>query len=127
MFLLDRKNIIKIHVFALDKDICPVRAVKTWMEKDQLNQGPLFLSFLKGQKFGPRLSGHTVSQIIKNHFGETYSGHSARRSLVTASAEKGTAMHIIKKHSRHKSADMVLRYIEESQGFEDSAVFVLGV
>jgi hypothetical protein len=73
------------------------------------------------------LSGHAVSEIIKLHFGKEYSGHSARRGLVTASAEKGTPIHVIKKHSRHKSTDMVLRYIDDSRGFDDSSVLALGV
>lgn len=111
---------------AKDKDICPVKAIKEWLEKSQVKQGAVFLSLLKGGKLSKRLSGHGVSEIIKQYFGEEFSGHSARRGLVTASAEKGTSMHIIKKHSRHKSADMVMRYIDDARGFEDSAVSILG-
>ncbi len=117
-----------IHIAnARDKEICPVRALKAWIEKAQITEGAIFLSLLRGGKVSGRLSGHGVSEIIKQHFGEEYSGHSARRGLVTASAEKGTPMHIIKKHSRHKSADMVMRYINDATGFENSAVAVLGV
>jgi len=113
--------------YAKDQDICPVRALIEWIEKLEIKEGAIFRSLLKGGKISGRLSGHGVSEIIKRHFGEKYSGHSARRGLVTASAEKGTPMHIIKKHSRHKSANMVLRYIDDSKGFEDSSVKVLGV
>jgi integrase len=112
---------------AKDQDLCPVKALLKWLEKAQIKEGAIFRSFLKGSKLSGRLSGHGVSEIIKRHFGEKYSGHSARRGLVTASAEKGTSMHVIKKHSRHKSANMVLRYIDDAKGFEDSAVNVLGV
>lgn len=112
---------------AKDKDICPVKALKNWIEKAEIKEAAIFISLLKGGKLAKRLSGHAVSEIIKQHFGNDYSGHSARRGLVTASAEKGTSLHIIKKHSRHKSADMVLRYIEDARGFEDSSVAVLGV
>jgi len=122
----DKKQNIYIS-FAKDKDICPVSSLKEWVEKAEIKNGAVFRSLLKGNKVSNRLSGHAVSEIIKLHFGNEYSGHSARRGLVTASAKKGTPMHIIKKHSRHKSADMVLRYIDESHGFEDSSVSVLGV
>lgn len=122
----DTKQVVYIS-FAKDKDICPVKALKEWIEKAEIKEGAVFRSLLKGGKTAGRLSGHAVSEIIKIHFGHEYSGHSARRGLVTASAEKGTPMHVIKKHSRHKSADMVLRYIDESRGFEDSSVAVLGV
>lgn len=122
----DKKQNIYIS-FAKDKDICPVSSLKEWIEKAEIKEGAVFRSLLKGNKVSNRLSGHAVSEIIKSHFGNEYSGHSARRGLVTASAEKGTPIHVIKKHSRHKSADMVLRYIEDSRGFEDSSVLVLGV
>lgn len=122
----DKKQNIYIS-FAKDKDICPVKSLKEWIEKAEIKEGAVFRSLLKGNKVSNRLSGHAVSEIIKLHFGNEYSGHSARRGLVTASAEKGTPIHVIKKHSRHKSADMVLRYIDESRGFEDSSVIVLGV
>lgn len=122
----DIKQVVYIS-FAKDKDICPVKAIREWIEKAEIKEGAVFLSLLKGGKTAGRLSGHAVSEIIKTHFGQEYSGHSARRGLVTASAEKGTPMHIIKKHSRHKSADMVLRYIDDSRGFIDSSVAVLGV
>ena len=112
---------------AKDKDLCPVNSLKAWIEKAQIKEGSIFRSLIKGGEIGNRLSGHTVSNIIKKYFGNNYSGHSARRGLVTASAEKGTSIHTIKKHSRHKSADMVLRYVEAAKGFDDSSVITLGV
>jgi len=122
----DTKQIIYVAT-AKDKDICPVKALKGWLAKGKIKAGPIFLSLMKGDKLSGRLSGHSVNAIIKEHFGDEYSGHSARRGLATASAEKGASIHIIKKHTRHKSADMVLRYVDGAKGFEDSAVTVLGV
>lgn len=122
----DTKQVVYL-AYAKDRDLCPVKALKTWLEVAGIQDGAVFRSLQKGGKIAGRISGHGVSEIIKRHFGENYSGHSARRGLVTASAEKGSAIHVIKKHSRHKSANMVLRYIEDSRGFEDSAVTVLGV
>jgi len=113
--------------FARDEDICPVKSLQDWLSGSYIQEGAIFRAFYRGNKPASRISGHSISAIIKQYFGKKYSGHSARRGLVTASAEKGTSIHIIKKHSRHRSADMVLRYIEESQSFEDSAVKVLGV
>ena len=104
-----------------------MNSLKAWIEKAQIKEGSIFRSLIKGGEIGNRLSGHTVSNIIKKYFGNNYSGHSARRGLVTASAEKGTSIHTIKKHSRHKSADMVLRYVEAAKGFDDSSVITLGV
>lgn len=68
-----------------------------------------------------------MSEIIKRHFGDQYSGHSTRRGLLTSAAEQGVSVHLLKKLGRHKSADMTLRYVEGAKGFEESAVAVLGV
>ncbi len=122
----DKKQSIYIS-FAKDKDICPITALKEWVKESEIKDGAVFTSVLKGGRVSGRLTGHCVSRIIKIHFGNEYSGHSARRGLVTASAEKGTPIHVIKNHSRHKSADMVIRYIEASMGFENSSVSILGV
>lgn len=122
----DTKQVVYLSC-AKDQDICPVKNLKDWIEKSQIKEGAIFCSLLKGGKLSGRLSGHAVSEIIKQHFGDRYSGHSTRRGLITASAEKGTSMHVIKKHSRHKSANMVLRYIDDAKGFDDSAVKVLGI
>lgn len=113
--------------YAKDNDICPAKALKSWLEISGIKAGTIFRSLLKNRAIEGHLSGHSVSNVIKDHFGFNYSGHSARRGLITASAEKGTPIHIVKKHSRHKSADMVLRYVEEGQGFSYSSVSVLGV
>lgn len=113
--------------YAKDKDICPVTSLKAWLERAQITSGPIFRSFVKGGKVAGRLSGHGVSEIIKRHFCAEYSGHSARRGLLTESAEKGTSIHVMQKHSRHKTANMLLHYIEKAKGFDDSSVSVLGV
>lgn len=121
----DTKQIVYVAI-AKDKDICPVKALKDWLTRANIKEGAIFLSLLKGGGLAGRLSGHAVSEVIKTHFGDEYSGHSARRGLATESAERGTPIHIIKKHTRHKSADMVLRYVDNAKGFEDSAVSILG-
>jgi len=113
--------------YARDRDICPVSLLKAWLEKAQIKQGSIFRSLMKGNKIAGRLSGHSVSEIVKIHFGEEYSGHSTRRGLLTDAAEKNTPLHIMKKLSRHKSSEMVLRYAEAAKGFTDSAVSILGM
>lgn len=129
----DTKEIIYI-AHAKDKDVCPVKAIKDWLAclekngimKDSADKA-LFRSLLKGGKIAGRISGHGVSEIIKRHFGDEYSGHSARRGLATAAAEANTPIHILRKFGRWKGADMPLRYAECAKGFEDSAVAILGV
>ena len=111
-----------------DKSICPVRAFKAWINEAGISSGPLFRPIGKGGKLkAERLSGHAVATIMKERFGSEYSGHSLRRGLATSAAETGTPITKIKAHTRHKSADMVLRYIEQVEGFENTSAKSLGL
>lgn len=123
----DTAEIVYLAYACKNKDICPVENLKAWLEKAKITEGAIFRSLMKGNKVASRLSGHSVNQVLKDHFGEEYSGHSTRRGLLTDAAERNTPLHIMKKLSRHKSSEMVLRYAEAAKGFEDSSVSVLGV
>lgn len=110
-----------------DECICPVRALRDWLTHSGITSGPVFRPLNRAGIPGERrLTGHAVSIILKDRFGEEYSGHSLRRGLITAEAEKGVPVHRIQQHSRHKSADMVMRYVERVDGFENSAAATLG-
>ena len=111
-----------------DPCICPIKALQSWITASGITQGALFRSLIKGGSVSEqRLTGHAVATIMKQRFGQEYSGHSLRRGLVTAEAEKGTPLHKIQQHSRHKTADIVMRYIEKVEGFETSSAVLLGV
>jgi site-specific recombinase XerD len=110
-----------------DESVCPVKALKEWLTNSNISRGPIFRPLTKGGKVkDSRLTGHAVSEIMKKYFGADYSGHSLRRGLVTSVAEKGAALHKIQQHSRHKTANMVLRYIEYVEGFENASAVSLG-
>lgn len=112
--------------YAVDKDICPISSVNTWLQVANINQGPIFYSLLKNGKLSSRLSGHAVSEILKKYFGDAYSGHSPRRGLLTESARKNIPFHLMKQYSGHKSFDMLMSYIDDIKGFEYSSVKTLG-
>jgi hypothetical protein len=65
--------------------------------------------------------------VYKLHFGDKYSGHSARRGLITEEAEKGVSLFQIAKHSRHKCLNSVMKYVEVQEGYEHSTAVKLGV
>lgn len=121
----DTKQVIYI-AHARDVDLCPVKAIKDWLEASQITEGALFRSLSKAGRLLGRLSGHSVSAIIKRHFGDDYSGHSARRGAAIEAAERGASIHSLKKIGRWKGADMALRYAEAAAAFDDSAVAILG-
>lgn len=109
-----------------DVSICPVKALEDWLMVSKISTGPIFRPLTKeGSVKDVRLTGHAVAEIMKKYFGDKYSGHSLRRGLVTSIAEKGSPLHKIQHHSRHKTANMVLRYVEHVEGFENSSALTL--
>ena len=50
-----------------------------------------------------------------------YSGHSLRAGFVTSAAAHHARLDKIMEVTRHKSTDMVLRYIRRADAFEDHA------
>lgn len=130
--LLGSKTSDKLEEIYISKTqdplVCPVQALKDWIGISKIVGGPVFRSLLKGGRISEnQLSGHSVSHIMKRLFGKDYSGHSLRRGVITETARKGVPVHEIQKFSRHRSADMVLRYAEAAQGFNSTAAKVLGV
>jgi len=111
-----------------DSLVCPIRNLKRWLELSGIAEGPIFRSLVKGGKVSEKqLSAHSVSHIMKRVFGNDHSGHSLRRGIITETAKKGVPVHEIQKFSRHKSADMVLRYAEKAKGFDHTTGKALGV
>jgi integrase len=102
--------------------------MQEWLKVVKNHSGPLFRRVIKGGTVSDnRLRGQWISFLMKKHFGKECSGHSLRRGLVTEAAESNIPLSKIKKLSRHKSVDMVLRYIEEVEGFEESSVMSLSL
>jgi hypothetical protein len=56
-----------------------------------------------------------------------YAGHSLRAGLVTQAAINNVPEHRIMRQTRHKSSDMVRKYIREVDLFRGSASAALGL
>lgn len=113
--------------FAPEPDICPVRAVKSWIEAAGLESGPLFHAFTRsgGLRSGA-LSDKSVANIVKEYVEKAgldpkeFSGHSLRRGFATSAAQHDVTTLGIMKQTRHKSEKMVHRYIEQGKLFKDN-------
>jgi integrase len=109
-------------------------AVKAWAARANLQPGePVFRPIDKGQRIGAeRLTDRSVSRIIKARVrayvianGKSkaeaedlvamISGHSLRAGYATSAAAVDTPSYRIQQHTRHKSAEMVARYIREAE------------
>ena len=108
---------------------CPVVSIQKWIQKSNINSGPLFRKFLKGSSLSDkRLSDQTVALLIKEYLklagidNKHYSGHSLRSGFATSAAESGAEERSIMNMTGHKSPEMVRRYIKEANLFKNNAL-----
>ena len=116
-------------------ELCPVGAVRAWIEGAELTAGPLFRAVDRhGRVSADRLGSREVARIVKagaSRIGlapDQYAAHSLRSGFATAAAEGGAEERDIMRQTRHASERMVRRYIQEGTLFGGSnpAADVLG-
>lgn len=104
----------KAIFFSPDRRSCPVRAVKEWLvhvEKQGRTDGPLFVSFHKGQRLSRRrLSTFSLNEIVQLRLGAQYTAHSLRASFVTIAKLNGADDSEVMNQTKHKTTDMIRRY-----------------
>jgi len=115
--------------------LCPVTAVKVWLEKSAIEQGPLFRCMNKrGEVREEALRPGQINRLIQTiaHAcqlpeAEKYSSHSLRRGFATTASQKGAPFGAIMRQGRWRHEGTVLGYIEEGKRFEANAVnYILG-
>ena len=104
----------KAIFFAPDRRSCPVRAVKDWLaflEAQGRTEGPLFVSFHKGQRLSRRrLSTFSLNEIVQLRLGKQYTAHSLRASFVTIAKLNGADDSEVMNQTKHKTTAMIRRY-----------------
>jgi integrase len=120
-------------------------SVARWVAVAQLAAGqPVFRAIDKRQRLkDQRLTARSVSRIIKSRLhammvlqGDSraqadelvkrFSGHSLRAGYTTAAATANVPTYRIQQHTRHKSADMVARYVREADKWTRSGLRGVG-
>ena len=116
-----------------DRHTCPVRAIQTWRDAAELQEGALFRSVDRHGNVGSRLSGGAVSLILKSAAQRAridpvmLSGHSLRAGFATTAAANGATEQAIANQTRHRSMSVLRRYIRHGSVFTDNAVGTLGL
>ena len=106
--------------------MCPVLALKKWLELANIQDGYVFRSLRKGGYIRESITDGSISRIVKKvvkDAGEDpkgYSGHSLRSGYVTEVARRGAQSHQIMMVTGHKSDAMVRKYIRSGRLFMDS-------
>nr|WP_320145686.1 site-specific integrase [uncultured Anaeromusa sp.] len=104
--------------------ICPVTALRKWLDVAGITRGPIFRSLTRrGNVRNARLSDKAVVRTVKEFAELTgadpakYAGHSLRRGFATSAALAGAQERHIMKQTGHHCNTMVRRYIDESELF----------
>jgi integrase len=115
-------------------EACPVRALRAWLEAAGIESGPLFRRVDKHNNVGPHaLQPGAVAEIVKQAVEAVgfdpseFAGHSLRAGLATSAAQNGANEITIMATTRHRSSQMVRRYIRKGNLFRTNAAAVAGL
>lgn len=120
--------------YGSETSTCPVRAWRAWRDASGVEDGAVFRPVDRhGNMADRRLGGRAVAEVVKRCAAAAgldpvkFAGHSLRAGLITSAAEAGVSDRDIMRHSRHKSADMMRRYIRDAQIFDRNAAAAVGL
>ncbi|OYD09596.1 site-specific integrase [Paludifilum halophilum] len=115
-------------------ETCPVRALESWVRTADITAGPVFRPINRhGQVRNRRMTDRSVALIVKKSVERVgldpkrFAGHSLRSGIATSAAMAGKDERAIMKQTRHKSTNMVRRYIRDGELFNDNAASDIGL
>lgn len=118
----------KAFFYSPEANFCPIRNLKTWMERLERPTGPLFVRVRKGDKITEeRLNDMTVYDTVKKYIGGRYSAHSLRASFITIAKINGADDSEIMRQSKHKTSAMIQRYTRIEDIKQHNAATKLGL
>lgn len=124
----------KVIVYGRHPETCPVLAMRVWLERAGISEGPLFRPIDKAGQVGDRaLAGAAVADLVKRCAAalgknpRTFAAHSLRRGFVTESSHGGAQIQEIMEQTGHQSFKTVKGYLEASKTAQGNAVTKLGL
>ena len=115
-----------------DTIICPVDALRSWIDAAAITEGALFRSISKSDRLlEPRLGDKDVDRIIKSatqsagYNSDSFGGHSLRSGFITTCARKGVPERIIANQSGHKSINVLRGYVRKAGVFQENAAAMI--
>jgi integrase len=113
---------------------CPVKALKLWVEKANIESGPLFRPINRhDQVLAHRLASQSVAFIVKRVVTalkldpEQFSGHSLRSGFVTDAIKNGIQSQVIRRVTGHRSESTLAEYFREADTFDYNIISKLGL
>ncbi len=120
--------------FGASSDTCPVTAIDQWVEAAAIDSGPLFRSIDRHGRLGDRLTGQSVTTVLRTRATQAgvsdparFSGHSLRSGFATSAAASGATEASIAAQTGHRSMEVLRRYVRHGTVFTGSAAGQLGL
>jgi integrase len=120
--------------FGSSQDTCPVRALRQWLDRAGITDGPVFRSVGRYGHVSRRgLHKDSIGKLLKRAASraglkvEELSGHSLRAGCVTQAAMNGVREFVIMKQTGHKTVTTLRRYIRSGEIFRENAAAGLGI
>jgi len=108
--------------------IKPIEHLSRWLQSSKIRDGYIFQTLERGgHASGRPLDYGDIARIVKRYAQRIgldpseFSGHSLRAGFVTSAAANHARIDKIMEITRHKSADMVMKYIRDEESFVDHA------
>ena len=120
--------------FGASQDTCPVRALRQWLDRAGIQEGPVFRAVGRYGHVSRRgLHTDSISKLLKRAAGraglkvEELGGHSLTAGCVTQAAMNGVREFIIMRQTGHKTVATLRRYIRSGEIFRENAAAGLGI
>ena len=117
--------------------LCPVRALRTWMNAAGIESGPIFRAVpwygkVDADPEATPITGTTVRNVVVDAaeaagLDGDYAGHSLRRGHITQAALNGAALPALQRQARHASPATTSGYIEDARRMETNTSRMLGL
>ena len=114
--------------------LCPVVALRTWLDLSQITRGPVFRGIDRHGRVGrTALTDRAVADIVKKAVLRAglnpvlFSGHSLRAGFVTSAAVAGVTTELIMRQTGHVKGETVAMYVREVELFSRNAASKVGL
>ena len=111
-----------------DAELCPVRALRAWLDAAGIASGPIFRSVNRWGKLGRRLSPYDVARIVKRRAeaagldADMLAGHSLRAGFATQAALAGLDPIAIAEVTGHRNLNTLRKYIRAAGRLQADAI-----
>ena len=111
-----------------DQELCPVCALRAWLDAAGIRSGAIFRSISRWGKVGRRLSPYDVARIVKRRAeaagldADMLAGHSLRAGFATVAALAGLDPIATAEVTGHRNLNMLRRYIRAAGRVQADAI-----